>query len=93
MNAQTKTHTATPWRLYNRRTRTTIVENDNYSNVLEGINCKANAAFIVKAVNNHDALVETLKSAKHDMDMRAVSIDNPTYKLALDALKAIESGS
>lgn len=56
-------HTPTPWRLYRRRTATKIVENDNFGNVLEGMNSRENYEHIVKCVNSHDKLIEALRSA------------------------------
>lgn len=63
-----QTHTSTPWR-YEEATKTIRSSKENYwlstMDSWDGaINNKANAKFIVKAVNNHDRLVEALKNIK-----------------------------
>lgn len=62
MTTQTK-HTELPYRLYRRRTRTTIIDSNTYANILEGVNSRENFEFIVKACNNHYQLLEACKLA------------------------------
>lgn len=50
---------------------------------------QANAAFIVKACNNHDALVEALK---YVLDQAGLSNDSPSYIKIQTALAQVEKG-
>lgn len=58
-------HTATPWKVCRTSAPYLIVGNikDIYSTwVVNDVASEANAAYIVKAVNAHEALVEALKA-------------------------------
>ena len=71
-------HTPTPWhktaldKIVNS-TGTTVIANLNLLEFgTDGNTAIANAAFIVRAVNNHDALVEALEMALREMhELRA----------------------
>jgi coenzyme F420-reducing hydrogenase delta subunit len=63
-------HTPTPWRVKSRTTQgqfvtDTLIVNDK-EHVIAKLHCEAqaNSAFIVQAVNSHDALVAALKVAE-----------------------------
>ena len=64
----TQNHKPTPWKILN--TNHTIVSKNNeciaeYNNRRWSHDqCQANAAFIVRAVNSHDALVEALEKSR-----------------------------
>lgn len=79
MKPQTR-HTATPWKL-NEMEITTVNARFPLAKVIYyeecGKTCKANAHFIVKAVNNHEALVEALKEARQAI--RAFTIEKEIY--------------
>lgn len=58
---------------------------------------EANAAFIIKAVNNHDVLVAALKRSKEALDVAQAALDDPrdgnmmleAYRHARDVLKTL----
>lgn len=86
-------HTPTPWEvftdnetgLFSIGRKTSDYSGTEYGIVAESIDLKANAEFIVRAVNNHQALVEALNEL-----VNAVSHIQqvPMYKIqkALEAL-------
>lgn len=76
-------HTATPWKVENGIIRTPIFDNK----VISRDEIRANAQFIVKAVNNHDALVEALEALTNYCDNYANTEDS--YEFINQAKKAL----
>ena len=86
-------HTPTPWGLNpddrpGMAWNVEIVEGDNpdmrIAFMANGRHSEANAAFIVKAVNNHDALVKALQGAMVVLE----SMPRPTTGLVSNELQA-----
>jgi hypothetical protein len=76
----TTKHTAGPWGVVGdyidaREPTGEVKKNDNNSNcTVFGPDAKANAAFIVLAVNSHDSLVDALRAAVERMEYVAEHI-------------------
>ena len=61
-------HTPTPWHLHKVSERDYNIGDSNDSCIATAYWNEANAEFIVKACNSHDALLEALKAFEHAFD-------------------------
>ena len=98
-NCDKPQHTATPWKSYNHYVLSSVGDIANCQIVQEGNpitpeESYANAEFIVKACNNHDALMEALKDClavlRLDSDMEEDFAEE--IKKAKTALAQVEKG-
>jgi hypothetical protein len=70
-------HTATPWKAITSPGGIwSVVDKDNsrVCDVGYAVKSKANAAFIVRACNNHDAFVSVLESIAHDATLTTLDM-------------------
>ena len=88
-------HTPTPWILYDipgfimHRNKQIIIADTMRSNTIKEV-AEANAAIIVKAVNNHEKLVECLtKLIKACEDCESFNFEHPAYQNADTLLTTI----
>jgi hypothetical protein len=93
------THTPTPYFAVEYAGVYSIQSEDGYSesdvlSILDDINAEANANFIVKAVNNHEGLIEALKGFVEDFEKDyprlAESGISVTYEKAIRLIKQCE---
>jgi len=87
-------HTATPWVAVTTPKRNTYIKHgiDNITQMMfgpEDINPEANAAFIVKVVNNHDKLVEALREIITAVDQGYECLGDGRYNKLKAALEAV----
>lgn len=85
-------HTPTPWRL-NGKVDIYAENNEGQTYMLGAIISEANAAFIIRAVNAHAALVEACKALEQfetTPDKDAVLISYKAIERARKALKLVE---
>ena len=93
-------HTPTPWQIDDDLIMTVvddipddIICEKTKERPIRADNWDANAAFIVKAVNNHDALVDTLKFLLDVLEISCVQqgtdITNPTPESAIGRARAV----
>jgi hypothetical protein len=97
-------HTPTPWKLHAPRSvnypndgppygHSIYAENRSIANPVSNDGVSPDAAFIVKAVNSHDALVDTLKFLLETLEMyciqRGTDISSPTPESAIGRARAV----
>ncbi len=88
----TQTHTPTPYRINDNDKRQVIT--GNRTGVIATCQSRENAAFIVRACNNHAALVEALKLVREaglaTNDLRRSLMFSEAMPKVLAALAAVE---
>ena len=62
------THTPTPWRVVNETIIVRLEYDGKDAAICDVRTGAADAAFIVRAVNAHEELIETMKAAIRDLD-------------------------
>ena len=92
-------HTKTPWKLFDEGEIDSVIANarNNFPSMLSGVVCeidtegklgKANAAFIVKAVNNHESIVKACADALYWLENQSSTGEHREAKQALKEVLA-----
>lgn len=99
MNPETPKHTPTPWHIKRDR-RMAFFQDDSKGSLGDAIcarlddeTCAANAAFIVRAVNAHEALLEAAKIVSDGMNTAVDNDEHWTRQQMRAHLFAIQSAA